>query len=140
MSSYRLGKKSRRKMIGVHPYLAFAVEKAIQISDVDFGVVDGVRSMDRQRKLVKQGKSKTFNSYHLYGLAVDLVPYINGRYTWDDDGAFEMIEEAMKEVIEAYNLPIEWGYDKWGWDKPHWQMTGYRKVYDVRKIDQKRFG
>jgi len=138
--AYKLGKKSRRKMVGLHPLLAFAVEKAIQRSDVDFGVTDGVRSMKRQRKLVEQGKSKTFNSYHLYGLAVDLVPYVNGRYDWSDEKRFEAIAEAMKSVIKEYRLPIEWGYDKWGWDMPHWQMTGYRKKYDIRKIDPVRFG
>ena len=131
---YSLGKRSRKNMIGLHPFLGFTIEKAIKITEVDFGVIDGVRSMARQRELVAQGKSKTFNSYHLYGLAADLVPYIDGKYRWDDDDLFAGIENAMKSVIKEYDLPIEWGYDKWNWDKPHWQMTGYRDKYDIRKF------
>ncbi len=137
--AYTLGRRSRQRMVGLHPDIAFAVERAISVSGVDFGVIDGVRTMERQRHLVAQGKSKTYNSYHLYGLAVDLVPFIDGRYRWDDDGAFALIDEAMKQVIAEHDLPIEWGYDKWGWDKPHWQMTGYRNKYDIRKIDPRRF-
>ena len=136
---YKLGRTSRRKMVGLHPIIAFAVEEAIKISDIDFGVLDGVRSMKRQKYLVAKGRSKTFRSYHLYGLAVDLVPFVHGRYTWDDKhGYFEKIDEAMKTVIAKYHLPIESGFDKWGWDKPHWQMTGYKAEYDIRRID-KRF-
>ena len=137
--SYKLGKRSLQRLVGVHPVLAFCVHEAIKRADVDFGVLDGVRTMARQRALVAQGKSKTYKSYHLYGLAVDLVPFIDGKYTWDDEGAFALIEEAMKEVIAIHNLPIEWGYDKWQWDMPHWQMTGYKSQYDIRRIDSKRF-
>jgi len=131
---YSLGKRSRRNMIGLHPFLAFAIEKAIERTGVDFGVIGGVRSMKKQRRLIAQGKSKTLNSYHLYGLAADLVPYYNSEYTWSYDDLFYGVEDAMKSVINEYDLPIEWGYDKWRWDKPHWQMTGYRDRYDIRKF------
>ncbi|MDQ7084425.1 MAG: M15 family metallopeptidase [Sulfurovum sp.] len=136
---YKFGRKSKKRMVGLHPTLAFAVCEAIKLCKVDFGVTDGVRTIARQRKLVKQGKSKTYNSYHLYGLAIDLVPYIKGNYRWDNPSAFHDIAIAMKIVIHKYNLPIEWGLNKWGWDMPHWQMTGYRKKYDIRKIDPVRF-
>jgi len=134
---YKFSKTSLKRLIGVHPELSFAVMEALKISAVDFGVIDGLRSMERQKALVAAGKSKTYNSYHLYGLAVDLVPYVNGKYTWDDNSAFDSINKAMKTVIKKHNLDIEWGYDKWGWDKPHWQMTGYRDKYDVRKLCNK---
>lgn len=139
MAHFKLGKKSQKRLVGVHPLLAFAVTEAIKISKVDFGVTDGVRSMTKQHKLVKQGRSKTFNSYHLYGLAVDLVPYIDGNYRWDDPSAFQEIAVAMQRVMGEYKLPIEWGFAKWGWDMPHWQMTGFRARYDIRKIDPVRF-
>ena len=131
---YKLGKRSMQKLIGVHPTLAFAVTEAIKVSKVDFGVVDGVRTMDRQRELVRLGRSKTYDSYHLYGLAVDLVPFLQGRYTWSDDEAFALIDDAMKEVIARYDLSIDNGYDLWGWDKPHWQLTGWRSKYDIRRF------
>jgi len=137
---YKLGKRSLQRLVGVHPQLGYAVHEAIKVSQVDFGVLDGVRSMDRQRALVAEGKSKTFRSYHLNGLAVDLVPYINGKYTWEDEDAFVLIASAMETVIADHDLEIEWPFRRWGWDMPHWQMTGYRDQFDIRKIDKRRFG
>ena len=134
MTGYRLSKRSLSRLVGLHPALAFAVIEAIGITQVDFGVIEGVRTIERQRELVAAGKSKTLDSYHLYGLAVDLVPYVGGRYVWDDDAAFAAVAGAMKQVIEAHGLKIDWGWDLWEWDKPHWQMTGMKTVYDVRRL------
>ncbi len=140
MSRFKLGKKSQRELIGVHPVLAFAVVEAIKTTKQDFMVFDGLRTQREQNKLVRSGRSKTLNSYHLYGLAVDLVAYVGGKPSWDGEH-YREIERAMKEVIKKHNLPIEWGVDKWGWDAPHWQITrdpftqrDMRKLYDVRKI------
>jgi len=130
---YKLGKKSKRELIGVHPILAFAVTEAIKVTEQDFMVFDGLRTQREQQKLVRAGKSKTMNSYHLYGLAVDLVAYVDGKPTWEEQ-YYSDIEIAMKQVIKKYNLPIEWGFDKWQWDMPHWQLTGMKKEYDVRKF------
>jgi peptidoglycan L-alanyl-D-glutamate endopeptidase CwlK len=135
--SFKFGKRSLKELVGVHPYLSFFAMKTLEESTVDFGVVDGVRTLREQQKLLRRGVSKTTKSYHLYGLAVDLVPYINGRYVWDGaeaDQAFERIHMAGHIIIDRYNLPIENGFDKWGWDRPHWQMTGWKKKYDVRKL------
>ena len=74
------------------------------------------------------------DSYHLYGLAVDLVPYVDGKFTWKDDAAFSAVAVAMKQVIYTHGLKIDWGFDLWKWDKPHWQMTGMKAAYDVRKL------
>ncbi len=137
--SFNFGKRSLRRLVGVHGELAFAVHKALEISKVDFGITEGVRSMKRQRKLVKAKRSKTLKSYHLNGLALDIVPYIKGNYRWDDHSAFEEIARVMDIVIKKYGLNIQNGFAMWGWDKPHWQMTGYRSKYDIRRIDPVRF-
>ena len=128
-----LSNRSMKELVGVHPILGFAVTEAIKITNQDFMVFDGVRTATEQRKLVDRGVSKTNNSYHLYGLAVDLVAYVDGKPTWEKK-YYADIEEAMKLVIDKHELPIEWGYDKWSWDLPHWQLTGWRKKYDVRKL------
>lgn len=125
-------------MVGVHPTLAFAVEMAIKETKQDFMVLEGVRTMKRQRELVAAGNSKTYKSYHLYGLAVDLVAYVNGKPTWEEK-YYREIGRAMKKVIKKYNLPIDWGFELWGWDMPHFQLTGLRSKYDIRKIDPKHF-
>ena len=130
---YNLSNRSMRELVGVHPILSFAVTEAIKNTNQDFMVLDGIRSESEQRKLVDRGVSKTMDSYHLYGLAVDLVAYVDGKPTWDTK-YYDEIAIAMKDVINKYNLPIEWGFDKWSWDLPHWQMTGYKNKYDFRKL------
>ena len=127
-----------KELIGVHPMLSFAVTEAIKVTAQDFMVLDGLRTEAEQAKLVARGVSKTNNSYHLYGLAVDLVAYVDGKPSWDVK-YYQAIADAMKFVISKYDLPIEWGYDKWSWDMPHFQITTLegkdaRRVYDARKL------
>ncbi len=139
---FNLGKRSRKNMIGLHPMIAFAVEMAIKETKQDFGIVNrgGVRTDAEQRAMYAQGRTVegmkvtwTLDSYHQYGLAVDLVAYVNGKFTWKDKYYAEIIR-AMKKVIKDHNLPIDNGFDLWKRDKPHWQLTGYKNKYDIRKI------
>ena len=141
---YKLGRKSRKHMIGIHPILAFAVEMAIKETKQDFTILStgGVRTDAQQLAMYAQGRTTegkkvtwTKNSYHQYGLAVDLVAWQNGKPSWKNK-LYPEITKAMKSVIEKYDLPIEWGYDLWKKDLPHWQMTGYREKYDIRKINK----
>jgi peptidoglycan L-alanyl-D-glutamate endopeptidase CwlK len=134
---FYLGKHSRRELVGVHPYLAFMVEEAIRLTDIDFMVFDGLRTKKEQEKFRRLGVSYTDNSYHLYGLAVDLIPYVEDKLTWDPR-YFPDIARACKEVIKKHDLPIQWGYDMWKWDMGHWQISHLngkdaRSVYDARK-------
>jgi len=133
--NYRLGKKSELRLIGVNPVLAFAAQEAIKITEQDFSAFEGVRLLERQRVLVARGVSWTMNSNHLTGNAIDLVAYTNGKLSWDTSGgSYDMISKAMKTVIEKYDLPIEWGFDKWGKDEAHWQMKKGVSTWDIRNI------
>lgn len=105
---------------GVHPDLVAVVEKAISISDQDFTVLEGIRSIDRQEELVATGKSKTMNSRHLTGHAVDLAPW---PISWDWD-KFYPIADAMKEAAADLGVDIEWGGDWTSFpDGPHFQLS-----------------
>ena len=130
---FKLSNRSMRELIGVHPVLAFAVTEAIKHTTQDFMVLDGLRTDREQEKNVARGVSKTMDSYHLYGLAVDLVAYVDGKPSWDKE-YYQPIANAMKYVIDKYDLPIKWGMDRWGWDLPHWEMTGWKNKYDFRKL------
>ena len=117
---YQLGNKSRSKLDGVHPDLVAVVERAIQLTEQDFSVGEGLRSIDRQRELVKSGKSKTMNSRHLTGHAVDLFPY---PLSWDWE-YFYPIAEAMKQAAKELGVAIEWGGDWTSFpDGPHFQLS-----------------
>jgi peptidoglycan L-alanyl-D-glutamate endopeptidase CwlK len=144
---YKLGRKSKKHLIGIHPILAFAVYEAIKITKQDFTILStgGVRTDRQQLDMYALGRTRegrkitwTRNSFHQYGLAVDLVAYHNGKPSWEPS-LYKDIVKAMKKVIKKYNLPIDHGYDLWKRDLPHWQITRLderdaRKVYDIRKI------
>lgn len=119
---FRLGKRSRERLRGVHPDLVKVVERAIQITQVDFTVLEGFRSVARQRKLVKSGASKTMNSRHLTGHAVDLGAYVDGEISWHWPHYY-VIEKAMKQAAKELGVIIEWGGDwKSFKDGPHYQL------------------
>jgi len=119
---YKLSKKSLSKLDGVHPDLAKVVKHAIKICDVDFCVLEGMRTMARQKILVAAGASRTMKSRHLTGHAVDLGAMLNGKVRWDWP-LYHRIAEAMKEAAIANKIIIEWGGDwKSFKDGPHFQL------------------
>ena len=119
---FSLGLRSKARLVGVHPDLVAVVERAIKLTSVDFTVVEGLRSVDRQRELVKVGASKTMHSRHIHGYAVDLAPYIGGKVRWDWP-PFHDIAAAMKAASKELDIPIEWGGDwKTFKDGPHFQL------------------
>jgi peptidoglycan L-alanyl-D-glutamate endopeptidase CwlK len=120
--SFFLGSRSRERLVGVHPDLVRVVQCAIQITRVDFTVLEGLRSEDRQRKLFQQGASKTLNSRHITGHAVDLGAYMDGEVRWDWP-LYYQIADAMKMEALEQGVPIEWGGDwKTFKDGPHFQL------------------
>jgi peptidoglycan L-alanyl-D-glutamate endopeptidase CwlK len=98
------------------------VKKAADISDLDFTVLEGLRTVERQKELVKQGASKTMNSRHLTGHAVDLAPMINGKISWDWP-LYKRLAKTVKAAAAVERLPLQWGGD---WrtfkDGPHWEL------------------
>ena len=121
---FTLGAKSLSKLDGVHPDLVAVVERAIELTEQDFTVLEGLRDIDRQRELVRTGKSTTMNSRHLTGHAVDIAPW---PISWDWD-YFYPIADAMKQAASELNISLEWGGDWKSFpDGPHFQLS--RKVY-----------
>jgi peptidoglycan L-alanyl-D-glutamate endopeptidase CwlK len=118
--AYRLGSKSLGKLEGVHPDLVDVVKQAITISEQDFSVGEGLRSVARQRELVDTGKSTTMNSRHLTGHAVDLFPY---PVNWDW-AYFYPIADAMNQAARHLHVDLEWGGDWKSFpDGPHFQLS-----------------
>ena len=102
---YTLGPRSLQNLSGVHPDLVSVVKRAIEITEQDFSVIEGVRNINRQRELVKAGKSTTMNSRHLTGHAVDIAPW---PISWDWE-YFYPIADAMKQAAEELEVDLEWG-------------------------------
>lgn len=119
--TYALGKRSLERLVGVHPDLVRVVKRAIELTDHDFSVIEGLRTIETQRAYVAKGASKTMNSRHLTGHAVDLYPV--GRPTpW---GKCPVVAAAMLAAAVELDVAIRWGGD--------WNMDGDsrdEKFYD----------
>ena len=123
--TYKLGTRSLQSLSGVHPDMVAVVKRAIEITEQDFTVIEGIRNVNRQRALLKAGKSTTMNSRHITGHAVDMVPW---PVDWNDLERFEVVSEAMKAAAEELEIPIVWGGDwKSFYDGPHFELN--RKSY-----------
>jgi uncharacterized protein YcbK (DUF882 family) len=114
--------RDMKRLEGVKCQLVDVVMRAAQLTDIPFNVKEGVRTIDRQRQLLALGKSRTMQSKHLTGEAVDLYPLTQDRKAVDWKG-FERLAAVMKQAAEELGTRIEWGGD---WvkfvDKPHFQL------------------
>lgn len=125
--TFKLSQRSLSNLKGVHPDLVAVVHRAIAITPVDFTVTEGLRTVERQKQLVATGASKTMNSRHLTGHAVDLAAWVGGGIRWDWP-LYDVLAVAMKKAAQELEIPIIWGGD---WttfkDGPHFELD--RKVY-----------
>jgi peptidoglycan L-alanyl-D-glutamate endopeptidase CwlK len=124
---FALSSRSEHALQGVNPDLVRVVRRAITLTNVDFVVTEGLRTPERQAELVKAGASKTLNSRHITGHAVDLAPIIAGQVRWDWP-PFHELARAMKQAAAAEGVAIVWG-GSWTRfrDGPHFELD--RKVY-----------
>ena len=120
--SFKLGKRSLSNLEGVHPDLVKVVNRAIELTQVDFTVIEGLRTKERQAQLLKEKKTTTSNSRHLTGHAVDLAAWVDGTVSWNWDHYYK-IAEAVKQAAKELNISIEWGGEWKSFpDAPHWQL------------------
>ena len=121
--AFSFSERSKKNLEGVHPDLVRVTELALQYSEVDFVVTDGLRTAEEQEKFLAAGKSRTKNSRHLTGHAVDVAAWVNGRICWDW-AYYEIIADAFKIAAEELGVPIEWGGDwKTFRDGPHFELS-----------------
>lgn len=106
--SFKLSQRSLDRLDGVDADLVAVVKRAIELTDVDFGVTEGLRSEETQRKYVEAGKSQTMKSKHLEGKAVDLVAYVDGAVTWELN-VYDNIADAMKKAAQEQGVAVRWG-------------------------------
>ena len=120
---FNLSNRSLKNLEGVHKDLVAVVMRAIEITEVDFGVIEGVRTLSKQRKLYEQGATTTMNSRHLTGHAVDLVAYVGRNVRWDWP-LYHKIADAMKRAAFEVGVEIEWGGDFKSFpDGPHFELS-----------------
>lgn len=124
---FTFGVRSRRNLEGVHPDLKAVMVDAIKKTPIDFVVIEGLRTLKRQEQLVRLGASKTMNSRHLTGHAVDIAPVVDGqvRFDWP---LYHKLAPVIKESAQLLGIPIIWGGDWRSFkDGPHFELD--RTVY-----------
>ena len=125
--TFKLSQRSIDRLQGVHTDLAKVVHRAIEITNIDFCVLEGVRSPARQKEMVAIGASTTLNSRHITGHAVDLGVWVDGEVRWDWP-LYHKLAKAVKQAAEEVGVPIVWGGDWKSFpDGPHFELS--REVY-----------
>ncbi|GJL40151.1 MULTISPECIES: M15 family metallopeptidase [Enterobacter cloacae complex] len=126
MDNFTFSSRSESNLEGVHPDLIQVARRALELSPMDFGITEGLRSCTRQAQLFKSGKSQTINSRHLTGHAIDIIAYPTPAGSWDF-ADYELIASAFKQAARELNIAVEWGGDwKQFKDGVHFQLP-----YDV---------
>ena len=127
--SFHLSARSIIRLDGVHPALVAVVRAAIAISKVDFTVLEGRRTLEKQREYFNAGKSRTMASKHLSGHAVDLAPILDTdgdcdtELSWNPDH-FLPINDAMQQAAANLNVKITWGGTWRSFpDSPHFEIS-----------------
>lgn len=105
---FTLGKRSLKNLEGVHPDLVNVVKRAIELTDTDFAVIEGVRTLARQKELMRKGATKTLKSRHLTGHAVDIVPVPGGEISWNFNDYYPLAE-AMAQAATELGVRVRWG-------------------------------
>lgn len=126
VSKFRFSQRSLDNLKGVHPDLVAVMHRALELTEVDFVVYEGLRTVTRQKELVKSGASKTMNSRHLTGHAVDIAPYVGGvRFDWP---LYHKLAPAVKLAAAELGVALVWGGDWASFaDGPHFELD--RRVY-----------
>ena len=108
---FKFGKSSKLNLRGVDEDIVEVLDQAIKY--IDLTIIEGVRSKERQQELYDQKKTKTLQSKHLEGKAVDVAPYHNG-IDWEDRENFIYMGGIIMGIAYSLGIPLRWGGD---WNK-----------------------
>lgn len=121
---HNFSERSIKNLKGVHPDLVRLMKESIKDSPYDFMIIEGLRTINRQKEMVRTGKSQTMNSYHLVGKAVDIALIVDGTVNWEF-ALYREVANHIKKRAKELGIKITWGGD---WkrlkDGPHFQIEG----------------
>lgn len=133
---FRLGARSKKRMVGIDPRLIEIVERAIQITVLDFGVPEygGLRTTDDQALLFARNVSKADGvndrSNHQDGNALDFyaIDPDTGKASWEIPHLALVacaLLQAASELGYRLKSGVLWGrgpYRKGFTDMPHVEL------------------
>ena len=138
--AYKLSTRSQERLMGIEPELKEVVYEAIKVTKIDFGVIEGLHTEEKQKQLVESGASQTMKSKHLEGRAVDLMAYIGGRGSWELN-VYDEIADAMKEAAVKVDVAVRWGAAWTVTDIREWEGTmedAMNSYIDTRRSQGRR--
>jgi peptidoglycan L-alanyl-D-glutamate endopeptidase CwlK len=119
--------RSQANLKGVHPDLVRVITQVLIKPSINFIVIHGVRDLEEEEEMVKEGKSTTLHSRHLpnekgFGCAVDVAALVGGHVSWQPH-FYEEIWTDVERAAHALKIPVEWGGDwKLFKDYGHFQL------------------
>lgn len=120
--SQMLDSRTETALRGVDQRLVDVFRAACCGSDPTPIVTEGLRTLDRQKELYRAGATRTLNSKHLTGRAIDVAFIINGQARWDWP-LYQHFADRMKREAKIRGYHIAWGGD---WpdfkDGPHFEI------------------
>ena len=136
---FRFSQRSIDSLKGVHPAISIVMGAAIQDSPVDFTIVEGVRTTQRQQQLFAQGRTtpgsivtnadgvRTLSNHQAkadgLGYAIDLYPFVNGSVQVNDTANLRRVAAHILQKAQQLRINIEWGGN---WtsivDLPHFEL------------------
>lgn len=132
---FALSKRSLSRLEGVDDRLVRVTKRAIELTTIDFGVTQGLRTREEQEALVAKGASKTMKSKHLEGRAVDVVAYIGPRVSWELN-LYDDIADAFKQAAIEEDVQVRWGA---AWTVPDIRVwTGTMEEAMMSYVDTRR--
>lgn len=123
---YKFSINSKRELNTCHKDIRTVFNKAITLSDIDFGISEGHRSKERQQELYAQGRTKPgrivtyvdgikIMSKHNYypSMAVDIFAWVDNRVSYEvKDLAY--IAGVILSVAKEMRVNMRWGGN---WDR-----------------------
>ena len=138
--TYKLSQRSLDRLEGVDERLVAVVKQAITTTKIDFGVIQGMRTLEMQKELVAKGASQTMKSKHLTGHAVDLMAYVGGKGSWQLN-VYDDLADAMKEAGDTLGVRLRWGAAWHINDLRKWEYTmesAMNSYIDLRRSQGRR--
>lgn len=105
-----LNQRSLSAMKGVHPDLVKVAHRAAELSPIDFIVTEGLRTKARQTELMSRGLTRTMNSRHLTGHAIDVAAVVKGKIVWVI-APYTDIAKAFRQAGTELSVQLRWGGD-----------------------------
>ncbi len=130
--TYKFGNTSRKRLSTCHPDIQRVLERALELSPIDFTVVCGERNEEDQMKAFNSGNSKAKFGQSPHNkspsMAVDICPYVDGALQWDNEAGWFTLYKTVMKAARELDVELTWGgHFKSITDKPHWELTNWKQ-------------